>query len=150
VTDESEFRKELTRLFASQSLAVLSTQGGGQPYGSLVAFAATEDLRSLLFATTRATRKYANLSSESRVAVVVDNRSNRDSDFHNAAAVTVLGTVEELEGRERESLLQLYLAKHPYLREFVMSPTCALFRVTVDRYYMVTRFQKVMEFHLLP
>jgi nitroimidazol reductase NimA-like FMN-containing flavoprotein (pyridoxamine 5'-phosphate oxidase superfamily) len=150
MNDESHVRTVLTELFTSQQLAVLATQGGGQPYSSLVAFAATDDLRHLLFATTRATRKYANLSGESRVAMLVDNRSNQDSDFHNAVAVTAIGRAEEVEDHEKERLLRFYLNKHPYLQEFVTAPTCALLRVRVERYYLVSRFQNVMELHMVP
>ena len=144
----SQLRKTLKDLFASQRLGVLATYGRGQPYNSLVAFAATNDLKHLLFGTTRATRKYANLSTESRVALLVDNRSNQDTDFHRAIAVTALGKAEEVKASERNRLLKLYLAKHPYLEEFVNSPTCALLKVSVDRYYMVNRFQNVMELHI--
>jgi nitroimidazol reductase NimA-like FMN-containing flavoprotein (pyridoxamine 5'-phosphate oxidase superfamily) len=141
----SQMGRTLKDLFTSQRLGVLATYGEGQPYTSLVAFAATDDLKYLVFATTRATRKYANLSAESRVALLVDNRSNQDSDFHSAMAVTALGNAEEVKESERDPLLRLYLAKHPYLGEFVNSPTCALLKVSVDRYYMVNRFQNVME-----
>ena len=144
----SQLRKTLKDLFASQRLGVLATYGEGQPYSSLIAFAATDDLKYLVFATTRATRKYANLSTESRVAILIDNRSNRDSDFHSAMAVTALGKAEEVKESERDRLLRLYLAKHPYLEEFVNAPTCALLKVSVDRYYMVNRFQNVMELHV--
>ncbi len=143
----SQLRKTLKDLFASQRLGVLATYGEGQPYSSLVAFAATNNLKYLVFATTRATRKYANLSTESRVALLVDNRSNQDTDFHRAIAVTALGKAEEVDEREKNQFLRLYLAKHPYL-EFVNSPTCALLKVSVDRYYMVNRFQNVMELHM--
>ncbi len=148
VQDTSKLRKTLEALFDSQRLGVLATYGGGQPYSSLVAFAATNDLKYLVFATTRATRKYANLSAESRVAMLVDNRSNQDSDFHRAIAVTALGTAKEVKESERDRFLRLYLAKHPYLEEFVNSPICALLKVSVDRYYMVSRFQNVMELHM--
>ena len=144
----SQLRKTLKDLFASQRLGVLATYGEGQPYSSLVAFAATNDLKYLVFATTRATRKYANLSAESRVAILVDNRSNQDSDFHSAIAVTALGNAKEVKVSERDRFLTIYLAKHPYLEEFVNSPTCALLKVSVDRYYMVNRFQNVMELHM--
>lgn len=144
----SQLRKTLKDLFASQRLGVLATYGEGQPYSSLVAFAATNDLKYLVFATTRATRKYANLSAESRVAILIDNRSNQDSDFHSATAVTALGKAEEIDKREKNQFLRLYLDKHPYLAEFVNSPTCALLKVSVDRYYMVNRFQNVMELHM--
>ena len=79
-------KKDLLSLLNSQPLALLATQNQGQPYASLVAFAASDDLKALFFATTRSTRKYANLSSDSRVAMLVDNRSNQASDFRWAMA----------------------------------------------------------------
>ena len=138
----------LRGLFSSQSLAVLETYGSGQPYGSLVAFAATDDLKSLLFATKRATRKFANLTRHPRIALVMDNRANQETDFQQAVAVTATGTVREVGTAERDRLLSLYLSKHPSLREFVTSPTCALLRVDVDTYYVVSQFQNVMELHI--
>jgi nitroimidazol reductase NimA-like FMN-containing flavoprotein (pyridoxamine 5'-phosphate oxidase superfamily) len=135
----------IRELLESQKLAVLSTLGHIQPYSNLVAFAATPDLKYLLFATTRATRKYANLLANRRVSILIDNRTNEAADFAEAAAVTVLGQAEEMQGAELTQLLPLYLGRHPYLRDFVTSPTCALFRVSVERYILVTRFQDVRE-----
>lgn len=142
----AELLNGLRGLFSSQKLAVLSTQNHGQPYGSLVAFAATDDLKTLIFATTRATRKYANIESDSRVALVIDNRSNEERDFYQALAVTAVGEAEEIREPEREGLLRTYLTKHPYLRDFVASPTCALLKINVSKYSLVTRFQDVREF----
>jgi hypothetical protein len=53
----------IKNLFDSQSLAVLATQSNAQPYASLVAFAATEDLKQIIFLTPNTTRKYANIES---------------------------------------------------------------------------------------
>ncbi len=144
----SQLRKFLKDLFSSQRLAVLATQSRGRPYGNLVAFMATDDLKHLLFATTRATRKFTNISRNPRIAMVVDNRSNQESDFHQAAAVTATGVVKEIEGPEKEPFQRLYLSKHPYLKEFVSSPTCALLKVEVETYTIVNRFQNVMELHI--
>ena len=146
--DAAKLKILLRDLFASQSLAVLATYGDGQTYGSLVAFAATDDLKSLVFATTRATRKYDNLIRHPRIALVMDNRSNQEADFHQAMAVTATGTVTEVGPSERNRLLSLYLSKHPSLKEFVTSPTCALLKVDVDTYIVVSRFQNVMELHI--
>ena len=140
-----EFLKDL---FSSQRLAVLATQNRRQPYGNLVAFMATDDLKHLLFATTRATRKYANISRNPRIAMVVDNRSNQEADFHQAAAVTATGVVKEVEGPEKARFQKLYLSRHPYLKEFVSSPTCALLKMEVETYYVVNRFQNAMELHI--
>jgi heme iron utilization protein len=132
-------------LLNSQRLAVLSTQGPLQPYSNLVAFAAAPDLKHLLFATTRATRKYANLLAHPLVSILIDNRTNQAADFAEAAAVTVLGRAQEVKGTDAGQLLPIYLDRHPYLRDFVTSPTCALFTVEVERYILVTRFQDVRE-----
>ncbi len=141
----AQLKEFLRDLFRAQRLAVLATQSGRQPYGNLVAFVATKDLKHLLFATTRATRKYANIKRNPRIAMVMDNRSNEETDFHRARAVTATGVVEEAEGRERVRFQKLYLSKHPYLKEFVSSPTCALLKMEVETYYIVKRFQQVME-----
>ena len=146
--EKQQIKQILNELFISQKLAVLGTHQEGQPYGSLVAFAATSDLRNLVFATTRATRKFANLRSDPRVSMVLDNRSNRVADFRKAVAATALGRAREVRGKERENLAEMYLAKHPHLKEFVGSPTCALVKMRVEVYYVVWRFQNVFEWRV--
>jgi nitroimidazol reductase NimA-like FMN-containing flavoprotein (pyridoxamine 5'-phosphate oxidase superfamily) len=140
-------KQSLKDLLDQQKLAVLGTHREGQPYGSLVSFAATPDMKQILFATTRSTRKYENLTADARVSLLIDNRSNQDSDIHEATAVTATGRADELDEADRERFLELYLDKHPYLRDFVNSPTCALLRVRVETYYLVNRFQEVTELH---
>jgi nitroimidazol reductase NimA-like FMN-containing flavoprotein (pyridoxamine 5'-phosphate oxidase superfamily) len=140
----------LRGLLTGERLAVLSTHGAGQPYASLVAFAAADDLRCLYFATPRSTRKFANLQGDCRVALLVSSSRNQEADFHAAAAVTVLGSAGELSGPEREAALPGYLQKHPYLEDFVRAPTCALVKVHVRTCILVKNFQHVMELHLEP
>jgi heme iron utilization protein len=150
VQESDTILTQLRELCDSQQLAVLATDSDSRPYASLVAFAASSDLRRLFFATTRDTRKYANLRSNSRIALLVDNRVNRVDDFTSAVAVTVLGDSRELSGTERADAERLYLIKHPHLREFVSSPSCALVEVAVSSLYLVSRFQNVTEFHFHP
>lgn len=132
----------------TQKLSVLSTQGDGRPYGSLVAFAATEDLKTLVIATTRATRKYSNLVTHRDVAIVIDTRTNQTADFSDALAITALGEANEVTAHERQQFLNVYIEKHPYLKEFVESPTCALIKVSVTSYIIVSRFQNVQELRI--
>ena len=145
-----QFRKRLGQLFRSQNLAALSTHHDGQPYASLVAFYASDDLKHIYFVTAKTTRKFANLSADNRVAVMVNSSTNQVSDFHQAISVTAVGKAKEVAGADKEPILGQYLAKHPHLEDFVRSPTCALVRVSVDSYYMVKNFQNVMELHLEP
>lgn len=145
MTDSAEVKEIVQHLLHTQRLAVLSTQMSGRPYSNLVAFAATADLQDILIATTRATRKFANIIAEPQVSLLIDNRSNKETDFGETSAVTVLGTAAEVQGQQREQCLQIYLKKHPYLMDFVSAPTCALIKVKVERFIMVTRFQEVRE-----
>jgi len=138
----------LKSLFSSQLLAVLGTQSPNGPYGNLVAFAATDDLKHLLFATSRPTRKYENLLKTPEVALVIDNRSNQENDFRNAVAVTATGSVREATGPEKDHFQTLYLEKHPSLRGFVEAPSCALLNVEVDTYFIVRQFQQVVELRM--
>ena len=138
-----ERERELRRLLTSQKFAVLSTQEQDHPYLNLVAFAETGDLRTILFATTRATRKYANISSKSGVALLVDNRSNDERDIRDAMAVTIIGSACEVTEREREALNRVYLDKQPHMKDFLSSPATALIKVDVESYILVNRFQNV-------
>ncbi len=131
-------------LLAEQRFAALATQGGGAPYTSLVAFAATPDLRRILFPTRAGTQKFANLEAEPRVALLVDNRSNSADDYRNAAAVTAIGSVRLEGGREADDGRALLLARHPMLEDFLAQSDCRIASVTVAQYLLVTRFEAVV------
>ncbi len=143
-----EYWDKLSRLMGSQNLAVLATHNQGQPYTSLVAFAGSENLKSLYFVTGQATRKYANLSNDPRASMMIDNRSNDPSDIAKAIAVTATGIVEMVTAIECTKLETYYLEKHPHLADFVKSPSTKMIRLNVDCYYVVTRFQNVVELHM--
>jgi nitroimidazol reductase NimA-like FMN-containing flavoprotein (pyridoxamine 5'-phosphate oxidase superfamily) len=145
---KEQLRERLAELFNSQSLAALSTHNAGQPYASLVAFYAATDLKHIYFATPRTTRKYANLTADNRVAVMVNSSTNETSDFHRAISVTAIGRAQETVGPDKQTILHHYLSKHPHLDDFVRSPTCALVDVSVSSYFLVKNFQNVMELHL--
>jgi uncharacterized pyridoxamine 5'-phosphate oxidase family protein len=134
--DKAQLKNKVHSLFISQKLAVLATNKHGQPYNSLVAIAATEDLKCLLFCTSRATSKYGNITIDPRVSLLLDNRSNMESDFTDAVAVTALGTANETKGIDRDELVSTYLQKHPNLKDFVSSPDNALIRVDVEEYIL--------------
>lgn len=146
--DKKNLFHSIKNLLEGQRLAVLSTNEKDQPYASLVAFSFSSDLKCLYFATNRATRKYANLIDQPRVAFLIDNRSNREEDFHQAAAVTVRGKSEELLGDEKAENISIYQKRHPFLKDFVGAPTTAFFAVRVEKYIYVSRFQEVFEYRL--
>ena len=144
----TDLRKKLKGFFEKQRIGVLSTQKKNRPYASLVAFAVTDDLKSFVFATPRTTRKYSNIMASSRAALLIDNRTNRMSDFRKAMAVTAVGTVRELRKSGKNRLIRLYTNKHSHLEEFVKSPTCAVLCLEADTLHIVDQFQHVVELHL--
>jgi nitroimidazol reductase NimA-like FMN-containing flavoprotein (pyridoxamine 5'-phosphate oxidase superfamily) len=147
--EEKELLSLLDRLFSNQRYAVLATQKAGQPYTNLVAFAAVEDGKRLIFVTPRATRKFTNIGEDPHVSMMIDNRENRASDINDAMAVSAIGVAEEVSGQEKEALLRLFLSKHPFLETFARSASCALMKISVEKYDIVREFQNVVELKMV-
>jgi len=137
-------RERISRLLNEQPFAVLCTQGGGQPYGSLVAYAVSQDLKAATFATPVATRKFRLLSECDHVALVVDSRAKFPDDMMKVEAVTATGRAVQLDpGPEFDRWADLLTTRHRPLKSFVAAPSSALFRIDITRYLYVTRFQEV-------
>jgi hypothetical protein len=133
-------------LLMEQGYAVLCTQTQSQPYGSLIAFAASDDLKTIVFATPVATRKYRLLTECEHVALVVDSRSVFPSDMMRIEAVTATGRARVVGmGTEFDCWAGLLTARHPHLAAFVRSQSSALVCVEVVRYLHVCRFQEVRQ-----
>jgi len=123
----------LSDVIRSQYFAVLNTLGQSLPYSNLISFVISDDLRSLVFVTGRGTRKYANIQENSNVSILIDNRTNRPSDVAQAIAVTAIGTARE-ERDNRSAWRDLFLARHPQLRQFTDASDNAIMLVTVGEY----------------
>ena len=143
-----EIQPILRDLFRSQRYAVFATDDHGQPFASLMAFAATEDLKQLVVLTERATRKFANLMANPRVAFLIDDRENKGSDTQDSVAVTAIGVAKILDPDATVPLLELFLARHPYLTAFAASPSCVTVAVEISSYQLVSRFQSVLEWRV--
>ncbi len=135
-------KRILRELLASQKLAVISTQSEGQPYSNLVAFAETDDSRHLIFVTHRNTKKYTNIKTNRKVAVLIDSRTNQSVDFSAAIAVTAIGYADEASGNERERLAGIYITKHPHLADFSRRPAHAIIKIKITD-YIIAKFDKV-------
>jgi hypothetical protein len=136
----------IRRLVMTQPYAVLCTHGDDQAYGSLVAFAFAEDLRTAVFATPIATRKYRLLSEHERIALVVDDRPQCANDLMQVEAITATGRAKEIEaGPLRDRCSRLLVARHPYLSSFVAADSCAVFQIEITRFLHVSRFQEVTQ-----
>jgi hypothetical protein len=146
----SRLRDDIAALLAAQRLAVLATQDQNQPYTSLMAFAHTADLSTIVAATGQATRKHANIMAEARVSLLFDNRANSENDFTQAISLTAIGTATPHPVSSYPQYSALYLAKHPALRSFLESPSTVLLIITIERYLMVDNFEHIREMIVTP
>jgi nitroimidazol reductase NimA-like FMN-containing flavoprotein (pyridoxamine 5'-phosphate oxidase superfamily) len=143
--DKQAILKKIAGLLTGQKFGVLATLGKDYPYGSMVAFSNSRDMKQILFATKRATSKYKNLKDRPQVSIFIDNRSNQEADLESAIGLTALGDARELSGKEHGKRGKVFLLKHPYLRDFLTASDCALFLIKVRAYYVVLNFQEVHE-----
>ena len=105
MNDSIKIKKDLSDLFSSQKLAVLSTNNDGESYASLVAFITNDDIKEICFVTARNTRKFSNLMSNPQVALLIDSRSNQEADFDKAIAATAIGIAEEIEKLQKDQII---------------------------------------------
>jgi uncharacterized protein YhbP (UPF0306 family) len=137
---------QIRRLVAKHPFAVLCTQGEGQPYGSLIAYAMTDDLTSVVFATRKATRKFRLLTECDHVALVIDSRPEFPDDLMKVEGVTATGRAAMVEeGADFDRWARLLTDRHPQLKQFVHAASSGLFRIEIIRYFHVSHFQEVRQ-----
>jgi hypothetical protein len=136
----------LRHLIGNQFYAVLCTQGQSQPYGSLVAFAVSDDLKQIVFSTPIESRKYRLLAESDQAALVIDSRSISSDDLMKIEAVTATGRARTVPfGPEFEHFAGILVDRHPKLHDFVNSESIALVCIEVNQYFHVGRFQKLRQ-----
>lgn len=138
--EEPELKKKLIVLLNEQRLAVLSSNKDDQPYPSLIAFAHTDDLKYIFFATLRNSNKYKNIKNNPKASLLIDNRENTPLDIYNAIAVSVFGTVSEIETSDK-GFNEIFLKKYPYLKDFLEMEDCSILKIKVDKYIVISKFQ---------
>jgi general stress protein 26 len=141
-----EVLSEIKTLCLEQPFAVLATQGKGQPYTSLISFAISDDLKKLFFSTPTKTRKYNLIINNSKVSVMIDNRSSQPESINMISGLTITGIARPLEDPE---VIRFWSAKllerHSYLEKFIKAPSSSLILIDTTRFFYVRRFQEVYQ-----
>lgn len=127
----------------TNKLAVLASEGGGQPHACFIAITPMDDYAHLIFATYRNTRKYSNLKNNGKVAILFENRSTKSLDQSNITVLTAFGVAEEVDVVVSENLSRLHLLRHPELEPFLLSTDCVLFKVKVKAYQVVSGIDEI-------
>lgn len=114
-------RKALFEFIAAQSFAVAATNcANASPESALLGIAVTPELE-IIFETTEATRKCANLRRDPRISFVIGWVDERTLQYE--------GVADEPASRELEKLKECFFAAHPDLRAHEQWPGLTYFRV---------------------
>jgi len=106
-----EQKQKIADLLRYQKMGVVSTVSSeGFPESAWVALSETEDLE-IIFGTSRLSRKFENLQTNKRIAVVVYNEQQRQT-------LQYEGEVMELHGDEKTSAQEIHLLKHPAAKKY--------------------------------
>ncbi len=144
-------QERLSVLDRAERHAVLATDSSGQPYTSLITYALLPGFKGVVFATPKVTFKYKNILDNHRVALLIDNRSNREEGLMEAEAITIVGTARPIRrGKKWEELAKILIRKHPNLSKFVRSPSTVLVLIEATRCFHVGQFQTVSEWDVNP
>ena len=105
---------------ASNRLAILSTANAddGRPQSALVAFAEGDGLE-ILFGTSKSSRKYANLSKDNRVSLVIGT--------DHKGTMQIEGIARELSGESAAHATDAIVAKNPYSEKVLRGDEARVF-----------------------
>jgi len=104
-----ERKPEILEFIKSKSLMTLSSiNSSDKPEAALIGFGETNEFQ-LICGTSNASRKYANITKNPKVAVVIGLGDG-------LTTVQYEGTARELEGAEIDTYTELYFAKYPVAR----------------------------------
>jgi heme iron utilization protein len=143
MSKENHIKSYIEDSFRSNNLAVLATEGDGQPHACFIAITPMADFEELIFATYRSTRKYQNLIRNGKVAILFENRSTIAPDQSEIIVVTAFGHAKEIEKADYEALSIVHLVRHPDLESFLLSPDCTIFQVKVNAYQVVSGIEDI-------
>jgi len=132
--------KKFINLVKNQRFAVIATNDKDEPYTNLVSFMISEDLKKIFFPTSKNTKKFQNISKNSKISILIDNRGNNPEDIKNAIVVTAVGTSSQIID---EKIIYNFLKKHPYLKDFIKSKDCAMIKIDIEKYVIVDNFENV-------
>ncbi len=120
--DESE-KSKLRKLFDTQHIAVLVTDGEEWPTATLQAFGETDDL-DLIFIMNESADKFQNLVKRPKATVLIDMRDTGDVETFRVtrAVVQSIARVVPRDSEEWNSLKAIFLKKNPFEAPFFNAP----------------------------
>ena len=134
---KSEVKELIEGIIKTIDLAVLATEGDGQPHASLIKISPIQSSNHLVFATYRNTLKFRNIKKNNQVAVLIESSIINDKGLKQCVILTIIGYTEEVNATENEAVYQAHLKRHPDMESFMLSSDCALLKIIAQSYQVV-------------
>lgn len=147
VTSRSSLADNATKavirnILTTRLSGILGTSYMDIPLCSQMAFAVSEDLRTLIVVTPRQGAKYDNLCANPNVSFLVSTAENSPDDSARAETLTAATLASETQGERRHKAVNLFADRHPHLLGFAVSKDTAVFELAVGSYNLVSNFQQ--------
>lgn len=109
---DAERSRTLMAIGSGGSLATMSTECPGFPFGSLVAYSTDSQGRPIMCLSSLAEHSH-NLEVDPRASLMITAPEDGVNDRLALSRVTLVGEMKVLEGDEREAAIELFLEGHP-------------------------------------
>ena len=121
--DHSALKEKIKNFLSNHTLCVMATsnQENNQPEAAVIGFAEQDDL-SLIVGTSNESRKYQNMQTNNKVALVIG--------WDSVGTVQYEGTIEELPVEDSAKYVEIMAVKNPFSRRFGDRPDQRYFRIT--------------------
>jgi len=123
-------------LARDQSICVLATITGRQPYCSLMAYVTNRKCSEIYMVTHKQTQKYKNLIENPAVSILIDNRD--PSPRSTTLAMTIEGVFQKIIDLSKDKKVrQKLLSAHPHLTEFIRHPEAEVFQIRIRSFLLL-------------
>lgn len=136
-TTDEEVDQALIDLTKGGSMATLSTNYMGTPFGTPVPYALDGEGRAIIFLSDLAVHT-KNLKKNSNCSIMV-LKEDKDDPF-NSARVTFVGKIVKVGDKEREAYKKMFLAKQPTAKDFADFGDFNYYYIEIDRVFYVGGF----------
>ena len=132
--------QSIRTLIQSQDILVLATSDNNIPHTSLMAYVPSENCTTFFMATYRNTSKFANIISNPRVSLLLDDRNADPSrDRLKTMALTVHGKAVVLDDPVQcKAVGDALRQKHSHLRTFLEGKEIAYLAVQASTFQLLT------------
>jgi len=126
--------EKMKALLREHDLCVLATAAGQRPHCSLMAYVADQDCRRIYMMTGTDSTKYANLTANPAVSLLVDTRvEDAAGPRSRIRALTASGRFVKLtDPDQRRAVRARLLEKHPHLKDLARQPGIEVFAIRIE------------------